>query len=659
MNMKNKRGRAAVTLPGGHEEMQYKKQTRIYAWIIFFSGFLLYANTLHHTYVIDDNIAIYGNKLVQKGIAGIPEIFTKSFYYGSDGRNYGNYRPLTSAVFAAETEFFGKNGYHQEHFLQVLFYALSGLLLFNFLRKIFRHRSPVTSLLITLLFIAHPLHTEVVANIKSLDEILCLALGYLLPVIYLLKYLESGKTVQLLFGYLFFLAGLFSKESAITFTAAIPCTLYFFREVKWKKILYLTAPLIVLSGFYMLIRLLVLDEGRDDLYGILDNVLFAAGSLSERYATTFVFLLKDIRLLFFPHPLTWDYSYNQVPLTTWADAGSLISLLLHLFLLGYALYGFRKKNVYSFCILFYFITLSVSSSLFVIIGGYSERFLFTPSLVFSVFSVFVMMNTAKMQVSFPRLILNSSFGGVFALILLLYSVKTISRNADWKDQYSIMSSGVEVSPNSAKAHGGLGSYYAAVAMQESNPEIRRDLLGKAVHEYETILSIYAGDASLWYQAATLYFQYGDYAKAEQAYKKNLELHPKDLRAYNNIAGLYYFRKDYAMAFRYFEEFVAHNPDDRDAVANLGVVCMDNLHDTLRAQEYFKRAVEIDSSYAMAYERMGVISYSFKKYPEALENFSRAYRLSSSQKILTRIADSYHAMGDEAKAAEYYSRAGER
>ena len=78
-----------------------------------------------------------------------------------------------------------------------------------------------------LLFVAHPLHTEAVANIKGRDEIMAL-LGSLAALYFSLRSYHSGKLGWEALAALSFLIGIFSKENAITFLAIVPLTYWFF-----------------------------------------------------------------------------------------------------------------------------------------------------------------------------------------------------------------------------------------------------------------------------------------------------------------------------------------------------------------------------------------------------------------------------------------------
>ena len=74
-------------------------------------------------------------------------------------------------MFAVEWEI-SKNNPVLSHWVNVIFYALTGWLLFITLFKLLKEYNIVVPFIISILFISHPIHTEVVANIKSRDELM-------------------------------------------------------------------------------------------------------------------------------------------------------------------------------------------------------------------------------------------------------------------------------------------------------------------------------------------------------------------------------------------------------------------------------------------------------------------------------------------------------
>ena len=82
--------------------------------------FIVYGQTIHYDFVIDDRIVISENKNVQKGIDAIPSIFGNTTFYGFvEGDADKTYRPIPLTSYALEIEIFGLNS-HIHHFFNIL-----------------------------------------------------------------------------------------------------------------------------------------------------------------------------------------------------------------------------------------------------------------------------------------------------------------------------------------------------------------------------------------------------------------------------------------------------------------------------------------------------------------------------------------------------------
>ena len=88
---------------------------------------MLYGNTIPNEFSMDDELVTLDHKIVSKGFSGIPEIFT-SRYVQNDQQSY-EYRPIVQVTFAIEHQFTGGNP-HFSHFINIVLYALTGVLLF-------------------------------------------------------------------------------------------------------------------------------------------------------------------------------------------------------------------------------------------------------------------------------------------------------------------------------------------------------------------------------------------------------------------------------------------------------------------------------------------------------------------------------------------------
>lgn len=609
MSKKKKVGRDFKSRPTS--QTSSSKKERYISIFVFVFAFLLNANTLNHGYVLDDDVVYLKNKDVQAGFSGIKSILNHSFIYGFTGHNDQSYRPIVSILFAIEKQFFGNNP-HTGHFINVLLFALSCVLLFRLMQKLKPPSYPpeggkivraapslregwggLLPFITALLFAAHPIHTEAVANIKGRDDILNF-IFLELSLIFILKYIdEKAKKSRssespsfggyFVFSVLFFFLSLLCKEVAVTFLAILPLTVYFFRDVLLKKIGLVAVPFITAFGVYMLIRSSVLETVTfAEKMKVVNNALAAATTESDRIATAIFILGKYILLLFFPHPLSWDYSFNQIPIVSFSDIKVIITLVVFAALGIYSLMNLKKKNVFAYCILFFFITMSVVSNIFIMIGAtMGERFLFTPSIAFCMAVPFLLNRFGK-----------NSLMGITGIILVLFSFKTFLRNKDWKDNFSLFASGVEATPNSSRAESALGSSYREMGEKETDLNKRAALFQKAIQHYNKAIEILPDNTEALYNAGVSYYGTGDKENALKVYEQTLTISPEYTNAANNAGVIYFERKDYGNAKKYFEHALKYDLNNSDALGNLGAI-HHNLGNLKEAIEYYKKSLAIN------------------------------------------------------------------
>lgn len=188
------------------------KTELIYACLIVVFVFVIYGNTINHGYNFDDEYVIL-NQQVQQGIKAIPDIFT-SRYFTSEDQSYG-FRPITKITFAIEYSFFGLNP-KISHLINVLLYGLTGVLIFNFFVKNFSAYPKWFWLFVTLLFLSHPLHTEVVNSLKNREEILSFLFGFT-TIFFIYKFTKTQNKFNLIISFLSISASILSKESGVIF----------------------------------------------------------------------------------------------------------------------------------------------------------------------------------------------------------------------------------------------------------------------------------------------------------------------------------------------------------------------------------------------------------------------------------------------------------
>lgn len=196
--------------------------------VISLLAIILYIETIRFDYVLDDTILIVENKFTQKGIRGIGDIFKYESFRGYFGEQKdlvegGRYRPLTIATFALEKSITGGKP-SISHLINILFYVFTGILLYRVLLFMFpRARSAIPDkwffsvpFVATVLFIVHPLHIEVVGNVKGRDELFAF-LGEMGGLYFTFKYLEQKNLSNLFFLFCAFSSAYCQRRAFLRF----------------------------------------------------------------------------------------------------------------------------------------------------------------------------------------------------------------------------------------------------------------------------------------------------------------------------------------------------------------------------------------------------------------------------------------------------------
>lgn len=591
------------------------------ALVIFLFSFLLYAGTLTHQYALDDAIVITENQFTQAGAKGLRGILTKDTFFGffkEEGKaqlvSGGRYRPLTLVMFALEKEVFGNSPF-VGHFCSVIWYALTNVLLFfvslNLLRTRWPEASGLMAFLTAAVFAAHPIHTEVVANIKGRDEIM--ALFFSMAALYFyIKAIDKQKNIYLFaIAPLFFLA-LMAKENAITFLAVLPVSAWFFRKKAsyntGLSIAVLAAPTLI----FLIIRSTVIGGGisastplelMNNPFLKLEQGRYVLMSFSEKYATIIYTWGVYLKLLLFPHPLTHDYYPRHIDIMSFGNPAVILTLVLYVSGSVWALKNTMAKNPFAFSILYFLITFSIVSNLFFPVGtNMSERFAFMPSFGFALAVSFVLYRLLKINRTY--------FFILSGLIFALYSFKTTDRNKVWYDNATLFIHDEGISKKSAKLQNAVGGEKIRMATEKEGVR-DNELLQQATGHLERAVAIHPTYKNAYLLLGNAHIYLNEYEKGIAYYEKALALDPAYKDALNNIAiayrraGQYYGEEkgDINKALLYLNKAYDLDPDDYDTNRLLGVATGISGN-TEKALTYFSRAVELNPSSSDAWYNLG-------------------------------------------------------
>ena len=588
------------------------------AFLLFFIAIIIYSNTANHEYVYDDLIVIQNNSEVQKGIAGIPDLLTKDSFYGyNHGQSDltgGRYRPLSLITFAIEHEIFGDNA-PPEHIMNVLLYALCCVILLFTLYKIF---PAIPSLVIfsgAFLFSLHPAHTEVVANIKSRDEILCL-LFILFTFFFWMELLKEKKVLSLILALASFILALLSKEHAIFLLIWLPLAWWLNNKSSLKKILISLVPFIVVGAIYLFIRSSFVGTVGDRTSTDVMNNPYYLATATEKYATIFSVLLIYFLKSFYPYQLSYDYTFSAIPYQNFSSPFVICGLILILALSIWTIFSIVKKQNHSLLVLIWLLPIILVSNLFFNVGApLADRFLFLPSIGICV----VMVGALKMifKTIKEEWIRNQI---VFLLVIAIgffYGIKTYSRNSDWKSNSKLFAVDEPKVPNSVKATLNYGSILMEESEKETNPEIKKEKLNHALQLFKKGISIYP-TADLLNHLGAYYSIKKQLDSSEYYYRKSLEIKNDFAMAKTNLIGILQ------------EKGVKLHAEKKEDSAML----------------VFRKQLELDSTFADAYNNVGTVYFSLLKFDSSKHYFIHTLTLDPAHiSAKLNLANTYLSIGN--------------
>ena len=624
---------------------------KLYALICALLALILYANTISYDYTVDDGTVLKNNKLTTAGVKSLPQIFTSAYRAGFWDRKEGLYRPLSVAMFAMEWQIAPDQPWIG-HLVNIILYIITAWCLYYLMRIMLKDHHPLIPFIITLLFIAHPVHSEVVANIKSRDEILSFLFS-VLAMQQLLKWTSSGKTMQLMIAAACYLLALFSKESAITLIAVFPLLTWFFSKESIRRMPASIFTFLITGFIFIGVRYAVIGTLTSNFeLQLINNTLVGTQDGLIRFGTAVMIMGKYLWLLFFPITLVFDYSYNTIPLTSLFSGPALLSFIIYSVLAWIAFKGFKSKSPVSFGILFFALTISlVSNILFLIEATMAERFLYTPSLGFCIALVCGLTALMKQLTSSTPLL-------ILTVVVLLFSGRTIARNLQWKDNLTLLSADVKSSPNSARIRYAYGSaILIEQALKEEDDIKRKELAQQAIVQLEKGVAIIEDYSDAWYHLGIAYKEMDDPANAIRCFEKSRSYKPfKDAEAYIALGLAYGMANQFEKAITELQNALKLDSTSAEAYNNLGLYYNDagKFRESVDALE---KAVHFKPEFSKAYYNMGNTYAKAGDYRTAILKYQKALTIDADYgDAYNNIGNCYATMQIPDSARVYYEKA---
>ncbi len=409
---------------------------------------VVYLNTLGNAFAYDDIPIIVNNPNVHRlDWSGL----WLHGYWSHVAGGIGNYRPLTVSTFAVEYQLWGERpaGYHLTN---ILLHAANVAWLFYLLR---RYRVAVgLAGLAAALFAVHPVHTEAVANIVGRAELLGMFFGGLMW----WAWLQGRKGGLKGWGWrvvsaVAYLAAVFSKENMIVLPAALFVGEWLAGRFRRLSALQAARPFIVFLAVlvpYFWLRMLA-GEGVEQQVEA-GHVPLAGRNLWERCIIMTGVGVTWYRLVILGYPLQMMYSIREFDLTPALQWRVLAGLSITVGLVGLAVVCRRRTPLVTFAVVFWFVTLAVTSNVLLPLGTLlAERWLYLPSVA-AVLLVSVAVWRSVHSGGALRLAALVGLAG----LLVFYSVITVWRNRDWQNNITLFESLVAVAPDNPSGYMMLG-----------------------------------------------------------------------------------------------------------------------------------------------------------------------------------------------------------
>ncbi len=445
----------------------------------------VYSNTLSNSFALDDGL-VTQDSTINQGLKNFANFFTQKTL--PDSGNIKPYRPVTSLSFAFDYSFYKSSDLQlfasKMHLMQLLYYAIAIFLTFVFIKKLFK--SDLVAGAISAIFALHPIHTEVVANIKSRDEILAYSFG-LLSMIFYLKFKESNLIKWIYTSVFFYFIAILSKENALLFIAIFPVLNYYTTSKKLNFDLILDTKWYVIPALlFLFLQKLILGNIFIVKLSEIDNMLVGIPNFSENIATRIYLIGLYIYKIIIPHPLLYDYSINYISKKTFLSIEVWISLFVLLFIFTLIYKGILRKSKIAFGLLFMVVMFVLTCNLFIQIGAtFAERFAFTPSLGFAIALVFSLIEVLK------KLNLKMVYLGLFLVpLLLLYGFKTHERNYNWKDNDTLFTHDYRVSSKSFRIQNNYATMFYEHTKNIENQNLKKKSLLKTIKLLNTLIENY-------------------------------------------------------------------------------------------------------------------------------------------------------------------------
>jgi Tfp pilus assembly protein PilF len=477
------------------------------------------------------------------------------------------------------------------------------------------------ALFAALLFVSHPLATQSVTYI--VQRLASLAtLFYLLSLALYVKgrLREGNKGAPVFFYYagsiLCAILGMLTKE--IVFTLPFALVLYEFSFIKtdaWKidiKDRGIQLPIVILGIFIALFFLNFSFRIFNPIPPLLVQGYDYPITAWEYFLTQFSVILTYIRLFVLPVNQNLDYDYPiSHSLFEWHTLFGLLSLA-GVLVLGILL--FRRYRLISFGIFWFFLTLSVESSIIPI----SQNVIFEHRTYLPSVGFFLVLTGIVFYFLWDRY--RQVVWSILVLLVLTSAILTYERNKVWRSDYTLWADCLKKSPNKPRPFCNYGKALADTGNAS-----------QALTYYNRAIELNPHFYAAYYNRGNAKLDMGDYGGAVADYQETLKINPyySDANYNSGIASVRQGKLEEAIAR--LKEAIKLKPDSAIYHNYMGYVL------ALQGKEEeaiidFREAIRLKPDLADAHNNLGNALLHQGRFKEAIESFREALKINPNFKL---------------------------
>ncbi len=311
-----------------------------------------------------------------------------------------------------------------------------------------------------------------------------------------------------------------------------------------------------------------------EVRGVVQNLL------TEAEAT-----IKYLRLFVAPYGLSIYHDYPVV--TTWTNVRTVLALAFHALLLGLAAWCWKRRPMVSFGIVWFYITLSPTSSFIPLKEVMAEHRMYLAGFG-PLLAIGDLLGWLRDRWRVPCL-------AVAILASLPLAVVTFQYNLVWQDDIALWERATRLAPHSGDAYYALGDACFRVGRLDDAADAYR----KAIRAYED-LGVHLPGVKYTYSyvdalnnLGLVYARKGKLDLAISHFRRALHADVNYTQAWNNLGYAQVQKGLYFEASLAFEEAIETDPDSWLGHYHLAEIYYDKLVDREKAAYHYRRALEIN------------------------------------------------------------------